>query len=175
MMELRSSFFKASKLDIAFLSSTLFFAAAEFFADSSFWFIENSRCFHYLGCNAGFLGYDVVVHFFCGIFDAMLVVWIGEKYLHLNILHSHFWKNALIIVMAVAFFAIVWELYEFILDNFAASFLNHIPPSFNQLAQPGNSDTVGDMTFGILGAFTGVFILRAIVPHILKRSDQIVK
>ncbi len=170
-MAFNSDFFKASRLDIAFFSSILLFATAEFFADSFFWFIENSRCFHYLGCNAGFLGYDIVVHFFGGVFEAMLVVWIGEKYLHLNILHNRFWKNALIIVMAVAFFAVIWELYEFILDNFAASFLNHIPPSFNQLAQPGNGDTIGDMIFGILGALTGVLALKAIIPYVLERSQ----
>lgn len=74
--------------------------------------------------------------------------------------------------MAVAFFAVIWELYEFILDNFAVSFLNHVPASFNQLAQPGNGDTVGDMTFGIFGALTGVLTLKAIVPHILERVPK---
>jgi uncharacterized membrane protein YjdF len=166
-----SNFFKASKLDIAFFSSTLLFAAAEFFADSSFWLIENARCFEYLGCNAGFLGYDATVHFFGGVFEAILIVWIGEKYLHLKILHDRFWKNALLMVMAVAFFAAVWEIYEFVLDNFAAYFFNHVPSLFNELAQPGNGDTVGDMMFGILGAVVGVLILRVVVPHILKRSE----
>ncbi len=171
-MAFNPDFFKASRLDIAFFFSTLLFAAAEFFADSSFWLIENSRCFHYLGCNAGFFGYDVIVHFFGGIFEVMLIVWVGEKYLHLNILHSRFWKNALTLVMAIAFFAVVWEIYEFALDSFGTRLINSVFYILNNNpTQPGNSDTMGDMTFAILGALSGIFILRAMIPRVFKQPQ----
>jgi len=114
--------------------------------------MANGVCYRLLGCNSGFFGYDVVVHFVSGIMDATLIVWLMRKYPSANMLHGRFWKDFLVIVSIVALIAVSWEFCELCHDQFRMKVLHENLTVPNRLDQPTNDDTMGDMTFSIFGA-----------------------
>lgn len=132
-----------------------------FFGD--FWtgLMYNGLCFRYLGCNIGFFGYDAVVHFFSGILEAIFLIWLCHKFPKTNILHEDsVWKNIVVLIAFVALLAVTWELLEFSADHFRMYILHENLTNPNILAQPNNSDTMGDFTFGLSGAFLGAFLVK---------------
>jgi uncharacterized membrane protein YjdF len=125
--------------------------------------MNNIRCFKYLGCNAGFFGYDALVHFTAGIFEAPLLIWIFKRYYHINLFHdgpSDFWKNVFILIAVLAFLAFGWEMIEFIFDSYRAGILHQNLLVPNRLLQASDADTMGDMFFSIIGGVIGAFVTR---------------
>jgi hypothetical protein len=129
--------------------------------------IDNSLCFKYLGCNVGFFGYDALVHFTAGIFEAPLIIWLFEKYYHISLFHnagSHtFWKNLIILIALLVLIAYSWEIIELSYDQFRIIFLHQIlfiPDHLNKLLQPSNIDTMGDIFCSTMGGIIGGFISR---------------
>ncbi len=137
------------------------FVTLEFILGYGLGFMKNTQCFRYFGCNAGFFGYDALVHFTGSILEIAIVMWIMEKYPRTNLLTNNFWKNLLLLVAIEALLGISWELLELSFDQLRIYVLhmNLLFPT-NHLAQASNTDTMGDLSFGILGAlYSSSFLL----------------
>ncbi len=160
-------FFEASPSHIAPASATLFLlvnAYGEFMNGA-----PNSACYPYLGCDSGFFGYDALEHFLFGFAAVWLLVWFFRKYPRYSLLHSTFWKSAMSILAMVAFIAVIWEMLEcfrdaYLLDLAHAQLLD-FKLRLNLLAQPSNIDTMGDLTFTLLGVLLAF-------PFLRRRSTQ---
>ncbi len=130
----------------------------------SFGWMRNSECFRYLGCNVGFFGYDALVHFVGGITIALGFFWLGGRHSKNSFFHDGgFWKNLITILAITALIGITWEMLEYSFDMFRTVVL-HIDlfHPINQAAQASNSDTMGDLTFGLLGALVSAFVVKLI-------------
>ena len=125
--------------------------------------ITNDKCYQYLGCNAGFFGYDAVEHFLFGIIVVMLIVWVMRKFKSLSMFQSSFWKNFLMIITIVTFISFCWEIAEFSHDQYRSKILHENIISPNIMDQPSNSDTMGDITFAILGSVLSACAIRFII------------
>lgn len=134
--------------------------------------MRNSQCFKYLGCNAGFFGFDALVHFLAGILFITFVLWLFHKYPKLNLLHGDFWKNAIILLAIVALLGVTWEIMEFSADHIRMNILHENLTHPNHLAQPSNSDTMGDLTFGLLGAALSIGMLRLFDPKVFDKRGE---
>ncbi len=131
--------------------------------------IDNYKCYALLGCNMGFFGYDAVLHFWSGIMDVVLIIWLTRNFPALNIFRKQQWKNFLITISLVAFISVAWEIGELGHDQYRMKVLhqdllneNLITP--NHLDQPTNNDTMGDMTFAIIGSALTVLSLNSLIP-----------
>ena len=122
--------------------------------------MRNSQCFKYFGCNAGFFGFDALVHFLAGILFIMFVLWLFHAYPKLNLLHSNFWKTTVTLLAIVALLGVTWEFMEFSADHIRIDILHENLIHPNRLAQPSNGDTMGDLTFALLGAALSISILK---------------
>ncbi len=154
---------KFQKLFVSFL---LMFLVLEF-GGKALGFMQNAMCYRWLGCNAGFFGYDALVHFVGGITIAIGVLWLSKKSKKLDFFHIDeiFWKRMLIILAVAALIGVVWEALEFSYDLFRVLVL-HINLLYpNQLAQPSNADTMGDLVFGLTGAFGAGLIAQWLWPN----------
>lgn len=128
--------------------------------------MKNSTCLPHLGCNAGFFGYDALTHFLCGIVIALGLAWLSDRHPGWNIFGRSALRNLFVILAVAALIGTLWEVLEFCFDYFRAYALHMNLYSPNQAAQPSNADTVGDMAFGLLGAFFASMPLRnRIQPH----------
>lgn len=114
--------------------------------------MANGLCFHLLGCNTGFLGYDAFVHFCSGIAETVFLLWAMRRFAKINMLHESFWKNLLIIVSLVLMLAFVWEVAELIGDQYRMLVLHKDLLHPNTLYQPSNVDTMGDLIVAVAGA-----------------------
>lgn len=117
-----------------------------------------------IGCNFGFFGYDTVVqHFTAGILGVVILVWFVHSFLKLNVLGQGFSRNLLVIAAIVGLVGICWELFEFIQDIIRIKLfsLNNADAAIrNYLAQPSSADTVGDLTFDVLGGLVGTLLVK---------------
>ncbi len=127
--------------------------------------MHNDLCFKYLGCNAGFFGYDALVHLTSGIFEAPILIWLYEKYYNIGLFHDlkrhDFLRNLVILIALITLICFGWEMVEFLYDQFRMDILHQtlfIPGHLNNLVQPSDTDTMGDITFGMLGGIIGGFI-----------------
>jgi hypothetical protein len=126
--------------------------------------MSNQKCFVLLGCNIGFFGYDAALHFLSGIMDSTLIVWLMRKFPEVNLFHDRFWKNFVVIITFVAFIAVAWEFGELCSDQFRMKVLHeNLTTPINLLKQPTNNDTMGDMTFTILGAVVATYALKSLM------------
>lgn len=114
--------------------------------------MADNKCYPFLGCNNGFFGYDAVVHAVYGIWGAILIIWLMEKFPSISLLHNNFWKNFLIVVSVVLLIGFSWEFYEFCHDQFFMKILHENITTPNRRLQPSNDDTMGDLTFSVLCA-----------------------
>lgn len=135
------------------------FAVQDFVGGYFFSWLNNSKCFTYLGCNAGFFGYDALVHFFSGMTEAVFIFWLAEKSQKFNFLHKSFWKNAIIIISIVALLGIGWEIIEFSYDQIRTHVLHQNLLDPNRLVQPNNIDTMGDLISTLIGALVILVIM----------------
>ncbi len=147
-------------LTISLLLLVIVFDILQILGVSGPTFMDNSKCFAYLGCNAGFFGYDILVHFTSGISIVLILVWLMRKYPRLSILHGVRWKDILTLIICTVFIGVVWEFGEFARDQFMMKALNiDLIHPINLLAQTSNSDTMGDLFFEMFGATVASFII----------------
>ena len=144
---------KTSRLGGLLITSTSAWGFVWFVNGNLIGWMENSICFKYLGCNAGFFGYDALVHFLAGMMEAVFILWLAKKFPKFNFLQRSFWKNAIILIALVTLLGVGWEFLEFGYDQARINLLHHdlLHPT-NSLRQAGNTDTMGDLFFGLLGA-----------------------
>ncbi len=131
-------------------------------------FIDNQKCYQLLGCNMGFFGYDALLHFLSGFMNASLIIYLMRKYPALNFFRREFWKNALTVVSMVALIALLWEIGEFGHDQYRMKVLNINLTNPDRLDQASNSDTMGDMTFSIIGGA----ITAGTLASFMKKEDE---
>jgi len=137
----------------------------------TFGWMRDATCLPYLGCNVGFFGYDALVHFVGGITLAVCVVWLMRRHPKASLFQGKLWKNILMILALVALIGVCWECLEFAFDHVRMDIFHMNLVSPNQMAQVSNSDTMGDLTFDILGALVASFFL-AISDCLLECSHR---
>ncbi len=144
------------------LFSVLAFAVATFIGDH-YGFTLNNWC-EYFKCTTGFYGYDAIQHFIGGAFIAFSVIYISIRYPEHSLFTNTKWKNFIIIISVVALISIFWEIGECFHDYLRVQILHEHLVSlkfhFNYLDQPTNVDTMGDLTFSLLGSILAFLFLR---------------
>ena len=150
------------RLNITAIILVIIFLVLSFLGNHGPNLMANGKCYRFLGCNSGFFGYDAVVHFVSGFMDATLIVWFMKKFPAINLFHNNFWKNFIVVITLVVFIAFSWEVGEFFHDQFRMKILHEDLIAQNRLDQPSNDDTMGDITFSILGAAITVLALRSL-------------
>ncbi|MBU6142183.1 hypothetical protein KGO95_03675 [Patescibacteria group bacterium] len=119
----------------------------------------NDKCYPYLGCTSGFFGYDAIEHFLFGVAAVFVLIWLFRS--RFSLFSGVRWKDILILIALVALLSVFWELFECIHDLFRADILHQslldLRLHINQLDQPSNLDTMGDLSFALLGAFFASF------------------
>ena len=122
----------------------------------------NAMCSPYLGCVSGFFGYDAFEHFFFGVAALMILFWFCEKFPQHSLLPEVRWKRILISLALIALVAVSWEIVECAHDAIRADVFHESLRNFslhiNLLDQPTNLDTMGDLSFTLLGGCIGFFI-----------------
>lgn len=144
-----------SRITVVAFTSTLVWAAVTTYGEL-FHGAPNAGCYRFLGCDSGFFGYDALEHFLFGFAITWCVVWLCQKFPRYSILSEEFWKTALILVCAVTFIEVLWEIGECFRDAYLLDIVHEQLLNFrlhiNYLAQPSNFDTMGDITFNLLGS-----------------------
>jgi len=148
------------------------FVVAQFVGGDIFELSRNGRCFTLLGCNAGFFGYDALVHFLAGIMFAIFIVWLGESHPRFGFISANFWKSAVIVVALCTLIGTGWEIWEFGIDHLGSNVLRESFVLTGQLLQSGNSDTVGDEAFNLIGSVVAVVLLASFKPGTLTESRE---
>ncbi len=90
---------------------------------------------------------DIPMHFLGGVLAGLIFLWLVEIHPQQFRLPSNFWARALLIVSFGALMGVIWEFAEFTYDLVAVS-------HGLRLVQQGIFDTIGDLFFDIIGAFT---------------------
>ena len=139
------------------------------------WATNNTVCYAYLGCNVDFFGFDAMEHFLFGFPVIFGILWIGQRFLALSVVSPRYGKTILTLVTYVTFIAVAWELAECAYDAFRITILHERLFDFrlhiDQLAQSSNFDTMGDISFTLVGAIFGLAAAEWVDRGILKRSD----
>lgn len=161
LMQISSNMY--SRADIFALASTIVWLAVTSYGELLNG-APNSACYPYLGCDAGFFGYDALEHFLFGFAAVWIIVWACQQFPRYSILNTEFWKSALILIAMVALIAVMWEIGEcfrdaYLLDIAHVHLLN-LRLHINYLAQPSNFDTMGDLTFTLLGSLLSLLSVR---------------
>lgn len=122
--------------------------------------MNNDACFPILGCNAGFGGFDALVHLVSGASEVVIVIWLIRTWPKVNILTNTYWKNIVILSAIVLLLSFFWELSEYIGDWGRMYIWHHDLIHPNMLYQASDADTMGDMTFSFVGALISSSLLR---------------
>ena len=124
----------------------------------------NDMCYKYLGCTSGFFGYDALEHFLFGIAAVLIIIWLFKKFPKFSMFYSEFWKNFLVIISLVMLVSVFWEFAECAHDYFRIEILHQSLVNFklhiNHLDQPTNIDTMGDLTFALIGSIVSLFFTK---------------
>ena len=132
------------------------------FGELVYFWAGNATCSPYLGCVAGFAGFDAFEHLFFGITLTLFIVWLCDRFPTYSILQDARWKQVLTIIAIVALVSVAWEMAECAHDAIRLDMLHEPLLNFklhvNLLDQPTNLDTMGDLTFAIVGGIIGLFI-----------------
>lgn len=116
----------------------------------------NASCIKFIGCTDGFFGFDAVEHFLSGFVILLVLLLFFRKYPKWSPLTGVWWKDAIILIMAVNMISFLWELLECAHDVFRLAVLHErlysVRLNIDLLDQPSNLDTMGDMTFNVLGS-----------------------
>ena len=125
---------------------------------------SNPMCYKYLGCTEGFFGYDAIEHLFFGISAVWIISWIFQKYPKYSLLHGKRWKNVLTIIALIMLVSVAWEFFECAMDSFKVDILHQTLVDWklhiNLLNQPTNIDTMGDLTFSLLGSTASLLFIK---------------
>lgn len=157
-----------SQIGILAISSTILFFIAFIFGEGIGSNLGlNQSCSPYLGCASGFFGFDAVEHFIAGAAEVFVLLWIFRKFPKYSILSDKRWKNVLIFVATIVFISVMWEFVECAHDLFRSNILHEVLINrrlhMNLLDQPNNLDTMGDLFFGMCGAFVALFFTKNII------------
>jgi len=125
-----------------------------------FGLMSNQACYTLFGCNVGFFGYDAMMHLLSGLVEVTLILWLVRKKPALNPFSSSFTKNVVIMVAICVLLGVLWELGEFTFDSYRIYVLHQDLFHPNLLAQASNSDTMGDLTFGMAGAYLSTLLYK---------------
>ena len=154
---------KSRALKFLLLSTFIIWFCVTFFGEFLYFWAGNSTCSKYLGCVAGFAGYDAFEHLFFGILATFSIVWLCRHFPKYSILDSNKWKNFLVIIATIALVSVLWEITECAHDALRVDVLHEALRNFslhvNYLDQPTNLDTMGDLTFSLIGSIVGFFLL----------------
>ncbi len=153
------------------LSIISIFLILEFIGEIYPDWIANSLCFRVIGCNAGFFGYDALLHCVSGIAETLTLFWMAERYSRFNVFHSSsIVRSAIMILGIVALLSITWEFIEFSYDSvrMAVFHMNLLSP--NTLSQPTNADTIGDIALGLLGSALTLLLMMRFDPSLLRNG-----
>lgn len=124
----------------------------------------NSACYPVLGCDSGFFGYDALEHFLFGFAAVWTIVWLCQKLPRYSILDTTYWRSWSALVTGVMFIAVLWEMGECFRDAYLIDIAHQSLVNFrlhiNYLAQPSNFDTMGDLSFTLLGSLLALLPLR---------------
>lgn len=121
----------------------------------------NGECSKYFGCITGFFGYDAVEHFVTGLASVWILVWLCRRFPKYSILQSEKFKSVLFILSFIMLCAVIWEFVECAHDIVRQSVFHEV--LFNRrlhidlLDQPTNLDTMGDLSFNMLGSIIALF------------------
>lgn len=166
---------KTSRLEIWIIVSILIFIVAQFVVGDAFGLERNDRCLALFGCNAGFFGYDAFVHFLAGVMFALFIVWLGWAYPKFRIVSANLWKSVIIIIALCALIETGWEILEFGIDHVNIDVLHQSIVGTNRMLQWGNSDTMGDETFNLVGGVVAIILLMSFKPSTLVESQKSVE
>ena len=133
------------------LSIVIFLFSSLVVGYGPFKWASNSECFVYIGCNAGFFGFDWVIHFLSGIVVATSAIWFFDKFPKFSIFTHSFLKNLIILLAICTLVGVFWEFGEFAIDQARMLFVHHSLPQ-TMLLQQSNTDTMGDLFADFLGA-----------------------
>lgn len=116
----------------------------------------NTTCIKFIGCTEGFFGFDAIEHFLSGFVIMLCLLVFFRKYPKYSPLTGVVWKDLLILIMAVNMISFLWELVECAHDVFRLVILHErlysVRLNIDLLDQPSNLDTMGDMTFNLVGS-----------------------
>ncbi len=156
-------------ISIFLLISLAVFVFFEFIAGHLLWpAMNNSSCLNYLGCNAGFFGYDALVHFTAGIMETAFILWLINKYPNLNSFQYKFARNLFMFSCLIIFIGVFWEFFEFALDHIRMDLLHlDLLHPINRLYQASNDDTMGDLFFGWLASILAILSIKIFKRDVL--------
>lgn len=165
---------KTSRLGALLITSASAWGLVWFVNGNLFGWMDNSLCFKYLGCNAGFFGYDALVHFFGGMMETIFILWLAKKSPKFNFfLSQRLRKNFIILFALIALLSVGWEFMEFGYDRARMDvFHEDLLHPTNRLRQASNSDTMGDLFFGLFGAAVMIAVLKFSGKKYLAASDN---
>ncbi len=123
--------------------------------------IANDKCFSILRCNAGFFGYDGLQHLLSGFGIGTFIIFLARLFPAHNVLHAKFWRSFLVIVALVVLVSFVWEMGEMLSDQFSIRILHENILVPNNMEQPSNIDTMGDMSFSLVGGMLAIAAFRS--------------
>ena len=99
--------------------------------------------------------FDILTHAMggamIGILGIALHQWAEQRY---GIIKRPWWWSAIIILGFVALIAILWEVYEYLLDIWV------LMPQGLAKSQPSLRDTIGDLVTGLLGGLIAILTFR---------------
>ncbi len=132
----------------------------------------NNVCSKYLGCIEGFFGYDAFEHLFFGVALAIGLILFDKLYPKYSLLKEEKWKMFIEIIAIIALVSVAWEMYECAHDAFRLDILGEKLVNWrvhlNLLDQPTNLDTMGDLSFDLLGGVIGFFLV------FIKNKDNLI-
>lgn len=167
----RRLFGRLTLLGIVTIISSVIYIALDATGEASLHFGANWECLKYLGCTTGFFGYDALEHFACGFAFCLFFIWFFRALPKYSLLTGTLWKDALILVSMIALIAVIWEIGECAHDVFRLNILHehliNVRLHINLLDQPSNLDTVGDLTFNVVGS-----ILALVPGFMLRKRDE---
>ena len=127
--------------------------------------MANPLCFRIIGCNAGFFGYDSLVHGVSGIAETLTIFWAAERFPRFNVFHSSSLSlSALMVLGIVSLASVSWELIEFFWDTVLV-----VVPYINLIVlnQPSAADTIGDTSLGLFGSIVTLALLARFAPSLM--------
>ncbi len=148
---------KSLLLNLLLAASGLSWASGAYFGHWPTDFMNNFFCFDYIGCNAGFFGYDFLVHFLSGTATAIFVIWLGDEFPKFSVRFKNRLKTAIVLLALVALVGVCWEFIEFFYDQSKGFLVSNNIPTLNIHAQPSNADTMGDLFADIAGGAIPAF------------------
>ena len=152
---------RARYLKILLITNVIIWFCVTFFGEIVYFWAGNATCSPYLGCVAGFFGYDAFEHLFFGIAGTLGIFWFCEHFPKYSLFHTNKFRNFLVIISIVAFVSVLWEIAECAHDALRVDILHeplrNISLHINLLDQPTNLDTMGDLVFSLLGSVIGFF------------------